>query len=139
MTVSDEDQLERALQVLPEALQEATRQIAIQARTIAEGNSPYRTGHFKGSWSEVMPVSGGMSYSFENPVGYGEMLEYGLYPSLGPRTAVFKGRIYSRQAIHADLGVAGVLTPTLEDVTLPDRIAATLIEEITRRMEGAGA
>jgi hypothetical protein len=128
ITQQGRDEVQRFFREVPDALRAAVGDIALTLKNLARGRSPYKTGFFKRSWSDVTPLLAG-GYSFENPAGYGDILEEGLYPRVGPRTVAHEGRIYSRQAI------GGILGPMIEDETLVDRITDRVIEEFNRIAE----
>lgn len=55
-----------------------------------------KEGTLKTSWSQVQEMGGG--YGFYAGVPYARIVEFGLYPGLGPRTVTGPGGIYSSQA-----------------------------------------
>ncbi len=117
-------EIHRIMGGIPDAVQNAIRDTAITLRNLAMGRSPYDTGALKASWGNVEQMGGG--FSFENPVGYGDILEGGLYSRVGPRTVAQGDRIYSRQA------VGGILTPIVESESLAVSLVARVVAEIQR-------
>jgi hypothetical protein len=104
-------------------------------RDLVRGRTPYKSGHLKGSWSNVEFLDGGLSYSgeFGTGVDYAEILEHGLYPRVGQRTIESGGRIYSRQA------PGGMIEPILENPALVDAAIDLVLNQIIRGLESAGA
>ena len=116
-------QLMEALRQVPEAFLAASEDAGKTVRNLVRGRTPFRTGAMKRSWSPLERVSGG--FTFGSDRDYAEMLEYGLYRRVGPRTVQAGDGIYSRQA------PGGMIRPILDDeVTL-----RAVAEQIIRIME----
>lgn len=116
-----------ALAEIPGALEATLEDLAIFMRSLAIGASPEDKGTFGTSWGQVEEIEGG--FSFTNPLPYAHVLEFGLYPGLGPRTVPGpEGGIYSGQAPE------GVVRPKVEDPETLQRVARTMADELERRL-----
>jgi hypothetical protein len=120
----------RALESIPDAFAAGVFDSAKTLRLLAQGRTPYKTGHAKRSWGAVETAAGG--YSFKNPVDYTVTLEEGGYPRAGPRTIEVDGQVYSRQAVR------GILTPLVSQDRTLTRIAQLIADEIERGINRAG-
>lgn len=104
-------------------------------RSKADRNPP----HMKQQWGEVTETDGG--FAFSNPVPYGYVLEYGLYPNPGKRTVAgsYKGQtdnwnaygVFSKQA---ESGILGPLTVG----HIADDAATTIMDEMLAMFERMG-
>jgi hypothetical protein len=112
---------------------------AISLRTLVEARTPmgtkgpmsepgYQPGTLRKSWGRVREYRGG--FTFENIAGYADILEYGLYERVGPRTMQSPSGIFSKQA------VGGMLRPMIDDPQVVsdflDLIVDRVIKEIVR-------
>jgi hypothetical protein len=101
-------------------LDKLVKELALAVRSKMIASTPVDTGTAKRSWSPVKRESGGLSfsggmgdgpvarrsvgYSFGNTAPYSHILETGStpgkkpWPSVGPRTVLESGKIYSSQA-----------------------------------------
>lgn len=128
------ERIVQALGQVPEAALSGIQQATQTFRLLAEGRTPVGvepgSPHLKREWSNVAFQDGG--YSFGNPVGYGEVIETGAYPGVGPRTVAEGGRIYSRQA------PGGILAPLLQDEAVLQGVVNTVLNAIIKGLERAG-
>jgi hypothetical protein len=126
--VSGIEQARRILQEVPNAVKVALKDSAITLRGLARGRSPVGirrgSGEFKNAWGAVEPTARG--FSFSNPEEYGQVLEQGLYPSVGPRTISVHGGIYSRQA------PGGILSPLIEDDQVINSVLSLIVQQILK-------
>ena len=125
------------LKDFPQLIDDAAEQAALTVRNLVRGRTPVgprkagagwradpHAGLAKKSWTEVRRVSTGFSFGLDVP--YANVLEYGGYTSVGPRTVAESGGIFSRQA------PGGMITPVLGDPTALKKISALVASEITR-------
>lgn len=117
----------QALEDIPGAVEASLEDVAKFVRSLAIGRSPEASGAFGTSWGQIEEAEGG--YSFTNPLPYAHVLEFGLYPGLGPRTTPGPDAgIYSRQARE------GVVRPILEESDTAIAVATAVAEELERRL-----
>lgn len=112
------EETKKALQLT--GLDSLVKELAIAVRTRMIASTPRDSGRAARSWSGIKRESGGMSfnggtgdgpvqrriagYSFGNSAEYAHILETGStpgkrpWPSVGPRTTLEGGRIFSSQA-----------------------------------------
>lgn len=122
-------QIFEALAAVEGAVEASLEDVAVFMRSLAIGASPEGdTARFGTSWGQIEQIEGG--FSFTNPLPYAHVLEFGLYPGLGPRTTSGPDGIYSRQAPE------GVVRPQVEDPSVAERVAETMAEELARRLRG---
>jgi len=82
--------------------------------------------HIINQWGiEFEPLQG----TVWNPSEYGHVLEGGLYPGTGPRTAAGPGGIYSRQA------VGGMVQPILDDPDLINQMFDAVITGLDGKLD----
>jgi hypothetical protein len=104
-----------------------TRSVASRVRKAVMSATPVFTGETRKSWTPVRKVSGG--YSFSNPLVQADVLDKGSspgqkpWPSPGPRTTLYRGKIYSSQAPGGILYTADV-----------ERIANEVASELFEKM-----
>lgn len=127
------EKVRAALVRVPDAHRAGVLEAAKTLRLLALGRTPVGIApgspHLKKEWSNVEFEAGG--FSFGNPVDYGEILERGTYPRVGPRTVATDGGIYSRQA------PGGILRPLLEDQAQIEAIVDLVLNTIIRGIESA--
>ena len=112
----DMKKIETAFGNVPDAFKGAAREVATRLRKLTVGRTTYVTGTLQRGWSEISEsvTTGGLSFSYDNPVDYGPTLELGAYPAEGPRTMAAqtqKGEsgIFSRGTVKD--GVGGMIGP----------------------------
>ena len=92
----------KSLVGLPKKLDLLTKRLMEKVRKAVYDATPEDTGRAKGSWTGVERTSQG--YSFGNYAPYAHILQTGSlpgkrpWPSVGPKTEMYEGRIYSSQA-----------------------------------------
>lgn len=121
----------KILRSIPGAIDSGMEMSADTLRKLAVGRTPFATGYLKRRWGRVERQRGG--FSFTNPVYYAQILEEGLYKTVGPRTVATPKGIFSRQA------PSGILTPLVSDDTVLRKIAALITQELVKGIEHAGA
>lgn len=95
---------------------------------------------FINRWSAVERYEGG--YSFANPASYAQILEYGGYPGVGPRTTPAThalaggGGIFSKQTV--DGGRGGIIGRFLADEERTQYIADQVAKAIREALEELG-
>lgn len=108
-------------------LSRLTRSVASQVRKAVVAATPKDTGEARRSWTPVRKTTGG--YSFGNPTDYAHVLEYGSepgkspWPSAGPKTMLYGGKIYSTQA-------PGGMYETADVDAVANRVAQELFEKM---------
>ena len=109
-----------------QVMMDVVKQVTEDMQKTALRNSPYdldnprkKGPHMKTQWSEVYAVDGG--FAFGNASPYAHVLEFGLYPGVGPKTAfgTYAGKdtgwnsygIFSKQTLSPENagGMLGVL------------------------------
>ena len=95
------------------------------------GDRPKQATRARQSWGQVERRAGG--YSFRNPVGYADILEFGEYPGVGRRTVAYGDGIYSKQA------KGGILYPVIKDESKIYQISELLIQAILRNLQKVGS
>lgn len=104
-----------------------TRSVASQVRKAVVQATPKDSGAAKRSWTPVRKTTGG--YSFNNPLDYAHVLEYGSepgkrpWPSAGPKTVLSGGKIYSAQA-------PGGIYENADVDAVANRVAQELFEKL---------
>lgn len=125
----DTEEWTKVLSRYPKALTAALEDLASTFKTLAEGRTPVKTGFLKRSWSGIDVTSTG--FSFGTNVSYAEILEKGLYKSVGKRTVEFEGGIYSRQA------PGGILGPLLTDEAKLVSVLQLFLKKMEAEMSNA--
>ena len=120
-----------SLNQVPESARAGVLDALKTVRDLVRGNTPWKSGHLKESWSEVEFLEGGLSFSaeFGNPVDYAETVEHGDYPRVGPRTVAMDGHIFSRQA------PGGMIAPIMGDEAKINMIIDLVLAQIIRGIE----
>lgn len=85
------------------------------------------SGKMMRSWSPVKKIGG--KWSFSCGVPYYNVVEFGGYKGVGPRTVMVDGRIYSKQA------VGGILQPVFRFLGV-DNLNDAIIEMVSRMKAG---
>ncbi len=110
------------------ALDDTVRDISLTLRQLVRGRTPVGIidgGTMKESWTQVHRMGSlGGEYAFWSSVTYSDVLEYGGYPGVGPRTVQAEGGIFSRQA------VGGMITPILENPATLTSVKALLVRRM---------
>jgi len=126
----------KRLEAWPEAVEAGLDKVANEIRDRVIDRTPVDStgtpgGTLKAGWGEVEKNGGwgqmGQHESgraFANPVDYGEILEDGLYPGVGPRTVKTEGGIYSKQA------PGGIMGPIVGDTNIQDYIRDLFVQAI---------
>ena len=104
-------------------------------RGAAIARTPVDTGKARGSWSSV--IEAGDTMYFELDVPYGHALDKGSepgsapWPSVGPRTALYKGRIFSSQVADGEGGIVAEVFNEARKGQIADAILNTVQKELT--------
>ena len=129
INLSEFEDIRRAFNSVPDAVEEGIKEATALLRKLAEGNTPFDTGRLKGSWSSVQQDIGTLSYSFSTDVPYATVLEEGLYEFVGPRTVLTSYGIFSRQA------PSGILWPLIEEEDSLQLIIQTVVHAIRQGIQ----
>ena len=128
-----------AFDKVPEAYREAAAEVATRLHRLAKGRTTYVSGHLYKGWSEVQEnaLAGGLSFSFNNAVDYGPVLELGKYPVVGPRTIEAQTQsgemgIFSRGTVRD--GVGGMIGPSFDKDVINElgKMVISLMSEAMR-------
>lgn len=85
--------------------------------------TPVDTGALLQAWTFVK-AGDHLNYTFQNPMSYAELIEFGLYSSVGPNTVRNAGGIYSSQAPY------GMTYPVTQDKKLIEDIKGILFSKL---------
>jgi len=109
-----------------EALSKAMEDAAEKIRRRAIERTPVDTGYLKSAWTPLIKLGSGIS--FGNYAPYAGIVEYGLYPGLGPKTVEFRGRIYSSQA------PGGMVGPVVRDREFISKLGDEVSENVKKAL-----
>jgi len=93
---SDLESMQKAFKDMLGAVDTILNDPAKTLRNQALGNTPWKTGALKKSWSPLQKHAQGLSFQTDKP--YAMVIEEGLYKGVGPRTIQMSKGIFSRQA-----------------------------------------
>lgn len=113
----------QGISLLPKKMEAFTAKLIREIRKAVIAATPEDSGRAKESWTGVERTSTG--YQFGNTAHYAHILETGSvpgkkpWPSVGPKTAMYNGRIYSSQApggIFLKADVEGIVSRALNKI-----------------------